>query len=123
MGWKALTEWGDGATRQAHADLLPGDWQRKQHEATRSTAVEWLERFEREHDNLRATLEWSLEPSQVESLHEMALSACRGADGVLEGARLYSEARTFLERVLACSEGVAAAVRARTLDVAASFAR
>lgn len=82
----------------------------------------WLERLEREHDNLRATLSWSLEPAQAESRIGMAF---RLGDAlvVFWGVRgFYSEGRTFLEQLVARSEGVAASVRARALSAAADLA-
>ncbi len=82
----------------------------------------WLERLEREHDNLRAALGWFLKPDGAGSSREMALRL-GGALWKFWSARgLSSEGRTFLERALEGSEGVAASVRAKALSVAADFA-
>ena len=83
---------------------------------------EWLERLEQEHDNLRATMEWSLDPAHVGSHMEMAYRLGEALTEFWKVRGFNSEAQTFLERVLAYSEGVEASVRARTLNVAASFA-
>ena len=86
----------------------------------------WLERLEREHDNLRAAMQWSLERGEdgqdTEDGGEMALRfgvALRGF-WVIHGH--WNEGRTFLERALAASEGPMIAVRAKALEVAASLA-
>src|SRR5260370_7424820 len=86
----------------------------------------WLERLEREHDNLRAAMQWSLERGEdgqdTEDGGAMALRfgvALRGF-WVIHGH--WSEGRTFLERALAASEGPMIAVRAKALEVAASLA-
>src|SRR5260370_22753459 len=86
----------------------------------------WLERLEREHDNLREAMQWSLERGEdgqdTEDGGEMALRfgvALRGF-WVIHGH--WSEGRTFLERALAVSEGPMIAVRAKALEVAASLA-
>jgi predicted ATPase/class 3 adenylate cyclase/DNA-binding CsgD family transcriptional regulator len=83
---------------------------------------EWLERLEREHDNLRATLSWSLEPVQAGPRLETALRLGEALVGFWWVRGFYSEGRAFLEQALARSEGVAASVRARALGAAADFA-
>jgi len=86
----------------------------------------WLERWEQEHDNLRAAMRCFLERGEdgqgTEDGEEMALRfgvALRGF-WVIHGH--WSEGRTFLERALAASEGPMIAVRAKALEVAASLA-
>ena len=82
----------------------------------------WLERLELEHDNLRAALGWYLEPGGAGLSREMALRL-GGALWKFWSARgLSSEGRTFLERALAGSEGVAASVRAKAFSAASDFA-
>jgi ATP/maltotriose-dependent transcriptional regulator MalT len=83
-----------------------------------------LECLEREHDNLRAALQWSLEQAGDEEAGQRREIALR-----LAGALFmfwwthghWSEGRTFLERALAASEGITASVRAKALYVAASL--
>jgi predicted ATPase/class 3 adenylate cyclase/DNA-binding CsgD family transcriptional regulator len=82
----------------------------------------WLERLEREHDNLRAALQWSLEPAQAGSNPEVALRLCEALEVFWDVRGLYSEGRTFLEQTLAGSEGVTVPLRARALSAAAGFA-
>jgi ATP/maltotriose-dependent transcriptional regulator MalT len=73
----------------------------------------WLERLEREHDNLRTALRWSLEQAEQEEAEQRAgdgreialrLSGALGWFWWVRGH--WSEGRNFLERVLAVSEGI-----------------
>ena len=84
--------------------------------------AEWLERLEQEHDNLRTTMEWSLDPIQSGSHIEMAYRLGGALKEFWYVRGFHSEARAFLERVLARSEVVSASLQRMTLDVAASFA-
>ena len=77
----------------------------------------WLEQLEREHDNLRAVMQWSLE--QTEDGGNMAL-LLGGTLGHFWYIRSYfSEGWDFLERALTRGDGVAASVRAKALFAAA----
>jgi predicted ATPase len=85
----------------------------------------WLARLEHEHDNLREALEWALEKGRDEQAAErreigMRLSAALREFWMILGH--YREARTFLERALALSEGTHTALRARVLRAIASVA-
>jgi predicted ATPase/DNA-binding CsgD family transcriptional regulator len=113
-------------TRQAHAnyylvmaeeiELKPGDQQQTM----------WLEQLEREHNNLRAAMWWSLEQVETgqntEDGMEMALrfGVALGSFWVIHGC--WSEGRIFLEQALAASEGTVTAVRLKALEVAARLA-
>jgi predicted ATPase/DNA-binding CsgD family transcriptional regulator len=82
----------------------------------------WIDRLEREHDNLRAAMNWLLEHREARESIEMALRL----GGTLwwfwltRGPR--HEGWTFLERALAGSEGVAVPARARALWAAGNLA-
>src|SRR6266436_3462211 len=88
----------------------------------------WLERLEREHDNLRAAFQWSLEQAG----EEKAMQGERGIEMALRlgGAlrnfwRIHghiSEGRNFLERALVAREGSEASVQAKALIAAANLA-
>ncbi len=82
----------------------------------------WLERLEREQNNLRATIEWSLEPAQAGSREDSAFSI----GGVLAKFCMvrgfYSEGQAILEQLVAHGEGAAPLVRAKTLIAVADFA-
>ena len=121
-GLEMLLTNGEMATaRQSHAIYYLGLAEEATQRYKCTQASEWLERFEREHDNLRATMEWLLEPTQGEPLHKMAYQLAEGLTEFWKVRGFYSEGRTFLERVLARREGVSAALQAKMLDVAASF--
>ena len=111
--------------RQAHAlyylrlsedaaQQIRGPWQ-----------AEWLERLEREHDNLRAALRWSLKETHdagaaIPGRHlEIALRLCQALIGFWQIHGYYSEGRSNLEHVLAASEGMKTPLRAQALNDAA----
>jgi predicted ATPase/DNA-binding CsgD family transcriptional regulator len=81
-----------------------------------------LEQLEREYDNLRAAMQWSLE--QGEATHSMEMALRLG--GALRQFWLvrgyWSEGQNFLQRALAESEGVTVSVRAKALNAAANLA-
>jgi predicted ATPase/DNA-binding CsgD family transcriptional regulator len=108
--------------RQAHADYYLTLAEEAAREFRGPQQAMWLERLEREHDNLRAALQWSLEPAQAGSNPEMALRLCEALEVFWEVRGLYSEGRTFLEQALAGSKEVTVPLRARALSAAAGFA-
>lgn len=82
----------------------------------------WLQRLEREHENIRAVLQWSLVQGQAN--HDMSMALRLGAAlrnfWTIHGS--YREGRIFLERALAVREGTTPLLRARTLFAAANLA-
>ncbi len=87
----------------------------------------WLERLEREHDNLRAAMQWSLEGSvggedSGERRWEMALRFGQALRGFWVIHGYWSEGRNFLDRVLAATEGNETVVRVKALEAAAGLA-
>ncbi len=109
-------------TSQAHAAYYLALAEEAAPELRGPKQATWLERLEREHDNLRAALGWSLERDGAGSSREMALRLGGALWEFWRVRGLYSEGRTFLERALAGSEGVAASVRAKALSAAADLA-
>ena len=87
--------------------------------------AQWLERLEREHENIRAAMQWSTEPGQVQEGKQRKEIALR-LGGALEWfwARRghVQEGRTFLERALAGSEEAETMLRARALNAAGLLA-
>ncbi len=79
----------------------------------------WLEQLEREHDNLRAAMQWSLERGEAGQGMEMALRLGGALRGFWRARGHCSEGQIFLERALARSGGTAASVRAKALGAAA----
>ena len=86
--------------------------QRAEPELTRAGQVAWLNRLQREHDNLRLALEWCLAaPERGEQSVELAAALCwfwmkRG---------YFREGQECLERALAASGNTPAALRAKAL--------
>ncbi len=112
------------ATRQVHALHFLRLAEQAERELRGSQQAVWLERLEREHDNLRAAMQWSVERGEAGHSMETALRL----GGTLALLRLWqvrgplSEGRSFLERALARSEGAAVTVRAKALEAAANLA-
>ncbi len=111
-------------TRQAHATDYLRLAEQAELELGGPQQAAWLDRLEREHDNLRAALSWSLEPAEDEKSGQRSETALR------LGEALYlfwwthghwSEGRTFLERALAASEEAPAPIQAKALYAAASL--
>src|SRR6266699_2698139 len=126
-GLEALASSGERErTRRAHAHYYLRLVEEVAPKLREPEQAAWLERWEQEHDNLRAAMRCFLERGEdgqgTEDGEEMALRfgvALRGF-WVIHGH--WSEGRTFLERALAASEGPMIAVRAKALEVAASLA-
>jgi predicted ATPase/DNA-binding CsgD family transcriptional regulator len=87
-----------------------------------SEQVIWLQRLEREHENLRAVLLWSLTYGQEKQ--DMTIALRLGAAlrnfWVIHGP--FREGRVFLEQALAVREGVALPLLAKALFSAANLA-
>ena len=75
-----------------------------------------LERLEREHDNLRAAMQWSLEHAAEGKAMALRLGGTLGSFWYVRA--YFSEGRDFLERALLQSDAVAAPVRAKALQTA-----
>ena len=112
-------------TRHAHASSYLALVEQAEPELEGPQAAVWLARLEQEYDNLRAALLWSGEQAEIEKdgrCREMALRLGGALRRFWMMSTHMSEGRTFLERALAGSEGVAASVRAKALIGAARLA-
>ncbi len=113
------------ATQQAHATYYLALAEQAEAELEGRRQVRWLERLEREHDNLRAALGWALESGldeEGEHRRELALRL-GGALGQFWMLHSHShEGRTFLQQALAACPPAASALRAKALIVAADLA-
>ena len=124
-GWEALATSGEmEVTRQAHATYYLQLAEQARLEMRGPNQATWLQRLEQEHDNLRAALEWTLEEAEEQGAErrELALRLSAALKALWMEHGHYREARTFLERVLARSEGECTSLRARALRVAAHVA-
>jgi len=122
-GLEVLTASGEmEITGQAHALYYLRLAEEAEPELAGPQQVVWLERLEQEHDNLRAALQWFLERGEVEQGIKMALRLAGALRQFWEVRGHWSEGRTFLERALAESKGVAVPVQVKALKAAAHLA-
>src|SRR6266849_6220910 len=82
----------------------------------------WFDRLEREHDNLRATLNWLLARAEARENIEMALRLGGALWWFWSRREHFREGSTFLEHALAQSEAGATLVRAKALRAAGQLA-
>jgi len=126
FGLERLTASGElETTRVAHARYFLALAEQAEPELVGPNQAQWVARLEHEHDNLREALEWALEKAIDEHAAErreigLRLSAALKEFWIKHGH--YREARTFLERALALSEGTSTSLRARVLRAIASVA-
>ncbi len=118
-GLETLEASGEGlATRQAHADYFLHLAEEAEPALKGPRLVAWLERLEREHDNLRAALQWAVKSGSAEVALRLGIALERF--WVVRGQR--NEGLAFLQRALAASAGVATPIRAKALLAAARLA-
>jgi predicted ATPase/class 3 adenylate cyclase len=109
-------------TRQAHAMFYVRLAEKAEPELTGPRQAMWLQRFEREHDNLRAALQWGLVPGEDGHRREMALRLGGALRRFWIAHGYLSEGRNFLEQALVESKGVPASVRVKAFVTAANLA-
>ncbi len=126
FGLERLTASGElETTRVAHARYYLALAEQAEPELDDPNQAMWVARLEHEHDNLREALEWALEKVIDEKAAErreigLRLSAALEEFWMMHGH--YREARTYLERALALSEGTSTSLRARLLRAIAAVA-
>ncbi|MDQ2744046.1 MAG: tetratricopeptide repeat protein [Chloroflexota bacterium] len=97
---------------RAHADYYLRLAEAAEPELRGAAQAAWLERLEREHDNLRAALRWEDERGEVEA--GLRLAGALAPFWYVRGH--YKEGRGWLERLLErVGDGVSGAVRAKAL--------
>ncbi len=126
-GLEALATSGEmEAMRQGHAVYYLRLSEEAEPELDGPQQTVWLERLEREHDNLRVALCWLLERGEAEQGtgdgREMALRLAGALQWFWQVRGHFSEGRTFLEQALTGSKEVASPVRAKALFAAAQLA-
>jgi predicted ATPase/DNA-binding CsgD family transcriptional regulator len=82
----------------------------------------WFDQLQREHDNLRAALRWSVERGEDGQRREIAWRLVGALQWFWVNYGYVPEGQQFIERVLERSEGVAASVRAKALNGASWLA-
>jgi tetratricopeptide (TPR) repeat protein len=108
----------DAIARQ-HTDYFLELTERAQPHLAGTDQVYWLDRLERDHDNLRASLRWALDHNQVEIAARMA-----GALQTFWMARAHlREGIGWLQEVLSSPIRYSASARANALIGAGAFAR
>ncbi len=109
--------------RQAHADYYLALAEQAEPELSGPQQVVWFERLEGEHDNLRAAVQWFLEPVGTDGQRsERALRLVGALQRFWRMSGHFSEGRSYLERALAQSQGANLDTRAKALNVAADIA-
>ncbi|GAC1639524.1 MAG: hypothetical protein NVS4B9_32360 [Ktedonobacteraceae bacterium] len=104
------------ATQQAHAMYYLAEAEKIASRLDGAEAVQWLDRLEQEHKNLQAALSWILERARGERIYaEYALRFCTALGDFWEIRSYFQEARAFLERLIAVSEGSMPSLRAEAL--------
>ncbi len=102
------------ATRQAHATYYLHLAEEAEIHLFGAGQVHWSKRLEREQDNLRAALSWSLEQGD-KARRETALRLTGTLAHFSFMRWSVSEGRAWLDRALANSEGISPSVRAKAL--------
>ena len=112
-------ESGDALTwRQRHAEYFLALAEQAAPELTGPRQASWLERLEREHDNLRAALTWAFDRDQAEL--GLRLAGALGRFWEVRGH--FREGRGWLDRMLSRWPDGPAAARAVALNAAGSLA-
>ena len=109
-------------TRQAHADYYLALAEDAEPELAGPQQALWLERLEREHDNLRVAMEWAVEQGEAGQSKEIALRLCAALGWYWFVHDHLSEGRKWMEWALTESEGAAAPVRGKVLSAAGLLA-
>jgi len=113
------------STQHAHAAYYSTLAEKAELELEGPKQIAWLERLEREHDNLRAVLEWSLERQPGEEVgqrRELALRLGKALMRFWITRGHLREGRAFLEQALMEREGTPTALLARVQYVTATLA-
>jgi len=109
----------DGATRAAHADVLIALVERATPELSGPAQPHWLDRLEREHDDLRAAFDWTIRTGDAARALRLGAALCRF--WIIRG--FHTEGRQRLRAALALQHSPAEEpVRARVLSGAAILA-
>jgi predicted ATPase len=116
-GWEALEALRElEATRLAHAQFYLALLKEFEAPLLVLEQQQWFALLEREHDNLRAALRWSVEQEGDGQRREIAWRLAGALYGFWIVHGHVREGQQFVERVLARDEGITAPVRAKVLN-------
>ena len=123
-GLERLAEAGElESTHAAHAEYYLSWLEQIAPLLSGAEQAHWLDRLDREYENVRTALEWLLEGAQREAARaEQALRLCIALMSFWEIRSYVGEGLAFLERGLSASHGVALVVRAQALHGAGFLA-
>lgn len=110
------------SAREAHADYYLLLAEQAAHAWEGPQQVLWVRRLERDHDNLRAAMQWSLEQERGRDRLEKAFRFGAALRSFWQVRGYFREGRIFLERVLAQSEESQPFWRAQALNDAVLLA-
>jgi non-specific serine/threonine protein kinase len=114
-----LEEEGEGEeVKRRHASLFLALAEDAEPKLQGPEDVEWLERLETEHDNMRAALSWARERGE----DEVALRLAGALGWFWEAHGHYSEGRRWLEEALAQDDRASVAARVKALHRLSGFA-
>jgi predicted ATPase/DNA-binding CsgD family transcriptional regulator len=108
--------------QQAHANYYLALVEQAAHAWEGPQQALWLGRLERDHNNLRAAMQWSLEQEKDGDRLETAFRFGAALRSFWQVRGYFREGRAFLERVLAQSEGSLSSWRAKALNDAVLLA-
>lgn len=111
-------------TRRAHAAYYLGLAEEAEPYLTRAEEGKWLERLQRDHENLRAALHWSFERGNgvPDDEAEVALRLAGALWRFWWARGFLNEGRSFLARALSMSQQCGPSVRAKALNGAGMLA-
>ncbi len=122
-GWVCLTTNQElESTRRAHAMYYLTLVEEAEQQLRGPHQAVWLDRLEREHDNVRAALRWAIEQGEMGESMEVALRLGKALERFWITRGHILEGVNFLKQALAADRIVAAATRGNALVAAAVLA-
>ncbi len=123
-GLERLSEAGElAATKEAHSTYFLSWVERIAPMLLGAEQAEWLDRLDREYENVRVALEWMVDGTGIEmGREEQALRLCVSLMGFWEIRGYIGEGLAFMERALALGKNAAPSMRALALHYAGFLA-
>ena len=105
-------------TRRLHLECYLAMAEAADPQLTGADQKSWLDRLERDHDNLRAALDWALHREDVQIAAQIGVALKR----FWEVHNHFGEGRRWLREILTRSEGLAPSLKAKVLNAAGALA-